>query len=135
MADDGRTLVLYDGVCGLCSKAVQWLAAHDAKGTLHYAPLQGETTAALRQQHPEIPTDLDTVVVVDGGKVYVRSRAFLQAARHLRWPWSWGYWLRWVPRPLLDAIYAVVARVRYRLFGRFDACMLPGGIAKARLLP
>jgi predicted DCC family thiol-disulfide oxidoreductase YuxK len=127
--------VLYDGVCGLCHRAVSWLASRDRRRQLVFAPLQGETAARLRALHPEIPLDLDSVVLVDEGRVYLRSGAFLHAARYLAAPWRWAAWLGWLPGPVLDPIYLLVARVRYRVWGRFEACRVPAGEEEGRFLP
>ena len=128
-------LVLYDGVCGLCSRTVVWLLARDGERRLAFAPLQGETAARLRALHPEIPLDLDTVVYLEPGGVHLRSRAFLHAARHLDPPWRWAFRLRWLPAPPLDLLYRLVARIRYRVWGRYDACRVPEGVDPGRFLP
>jgi predicted DCC family thiol-disulfide oxidoreductase YuxK len=127
-------VLLYDGVCGLCHRAVRWLLAHDRGRRLRFAPLQGETAARLRLGHPAIPEGLEAVVLVDGGRVYLRSQAFLRAAGHLGRPWRWAAALARLPPPALDAGYRLVARVRYRVWGRLDACRppLPGD---GRILP
>lgn len=83
--------MLYDGVCGLCSRTVRWLIAHDRDGALRFAPLQGSTTAALRATYPGIPQNLDSVVLIDGGRMHLRSKVFLYGARHLTRPWCWAY--------------------------------------------
>lgn len=127
-------IVLYDGVCGLCSKTVRWLMKRD-RGAFHYAPLQGETAAALRARHPRIPEQLDSVVYVEDGRVHLRSKVFLYAARWLTRPWRWAWYVRWIPAFLLDPFYWVVAKLRYRLFGKFDACTLPTTDERAKLLP
>jgi predicted DCC family thiol-disulfide oxidoreductase YuxK len=131
----GGEIVLYDGVCGLCSKTVRFLLAHDQRRVLRFAPLQGETAAALRQRHPEIPSDLATVVYLTGGRVHLRSKAFLHVARHLDRPYRWLYHLRWLPAALLDPFYRLIARIRYRVWGRSDACQVPSPDARAQLLP
>lgn len=128
-------VVLYDGVCGLCSRTVSWLAAHDRERRLAYAPLQGETAALLRRRHPQIPEGLDAVVFVDPGGVHLRSRALLEIARHLGPPWRWAHRLRRLPSGPLDLLYGLVARVRYRVWGRYGACRLPAGTDTARHLP
>jgi predicted DCC family thiol-disulfide oxidoreductase YuxK len=128
-------IVLYDGVCGLCHRSVRFLLAHQASDTLRFAPLQGETAAALHRRHPDIPSGLDTVVLVSGGRIYRRSGAFLHVARHLRRPWRWAYHLRWLPAVLLDPIYWAIARNRYRVFGRLDHCALPTAEHRAQQLP
>jgi predicted DCC family thiol-disulfide oxidoreductase YuxK len=128
-------VVLYDGVCGLCDRLVQFLVAKDRARRLRYAPLQGETAARLRAQLPGIPDDLDTMVFVDDGQVYLRSRAFARIARYLPMPWRLGAVLRYVPRVLADAAYGLVARSRYRIFGKVEACGLPTAEQRQLLLP
>lgn len=127
-------IVLYDGVCGLCNKTVRWLMKRDG-GNFWYAPLQGETAAALREKHPRIPRELDSVVFVEDGRVHLRSKVFLYAARHLGWPWKIAYAFRWIPAFLLDWMYWIVAKLRYRIFGKYDACTLPTKDERAKLLP
>jgi predicted DCC family thiol-disulfide oxidoreductase YuxK len=127
-------VVLYDGVCGLCQRSVKFLLKRD-RGQLWYAPLQGETAAALRARHPEIPQTLESVVLVENDRVHVRSKAFLYGAKYLTAPWRWAYYLRWLPAFLLDLFYRVIARVRYRVWGKFDTCQLPTADQRAHLLP
>jgi predicted DCC family thiol-disulfide oxidoreductase YuxK len=127
-------IVLYDGTCGLCHRSVRWILRHERDATLQFAPLQGETAAALRARVAGIPVGLDSVVLVDGDRAYLRSQAFLHAARHLRAPWRWGYAFRWLPGPLLDLGYRVIAALRYRLFGRAELCDVPSPAHRARFL-
>ncbi len=127
-------VVLYDGECGLCHRSVKFLIARD-RGQLYYAPLQGETAAALRARHPEIPTTLESVVLVDRDRVFLRSKAFLYVAKYLTRPWRWGYQLRWLPAVVLDLGYRLVARVRYRIWGKYEACQRPTVEQQAQLLP
>jgi predicted DCC family thiol-disulfide oxidoreductase YuxK len=128
-------LVLYDGTCGLCAAAVRWILAHERDHEIVFAPLQGPTAALVRGRHPQIPASIDTVVYVSGGRAHLRSKAFLYAARHLRAPWRWGYGLRWFPALVLDLAYRVVAAVRYRIWGRADACGLVTPEQRRRFLP
>lgn len=127
-------VVLYDGVCGLCNRSVTFLLKRD-RGRLWYAPLQGETATRLRAQHGQIPETLESVVLVDGGRVHLRSKAFLYGAKYLTRPWRWAYHLRWMPAALMDLPYCVIARLRYRIWGRYDACTLPTTAERAQLLP
>jgi predicted DCC family thiol-disulfide oxidoreductase YuxK len=128
-------VLLYDGVCGFCDSAVQWILDHEGDHRLHNAALQGETAARLRERYPNIPTDIDTVVYVADGRAYLRSKAFLHLSRHLTRPWRAAYHLRWVPAFVLDLGYRLFARFRYRLFGTLDACRIPTGDERARFLP
>ncbi len=131
-------LVLFDGVCGFCDDAVQWLLAHDPAGRLHFAPLQGETAARLRRLHPEIPEDIDTMVFVAsdarGSRVFLRSQAVWQTFAELTGPWRRLAWLRWLPRAVSDFCYGVFARNRYRWFGTLEACRIPDAPERRRFL-
>jgi len=131
-------LVLFDGICGFCDRAVRWLLERDRFGHLHFAPLQGETAAALRRRHPEIPEDIDAIVYVEtdasGERVHLRSDAVFRVAAELAGPWRRLAWLRWLPRPLSDWGYCVFARHRYRFFGKLDACPVPLPDERARFI-
>ena len=127
-------LLLYDGVCGLCSKSVRWILRHEKDHALRFAPLQGPTAAALRAKYPRIPATLESVVLVADGKVHLRSKAFLYTAKHLRAPWRWSYAFRWFPGFLLDLGYRLIARIRYRVWGKTESCELPAPDQRARFL-
>jgi predicted DCC family thiol-disulfide oxidoreductase YuxK len=132
-------VVLYDGVCGFCNGSVRWLIERDPEARLRYAPLQGETAAALRARHPEIPTELDTIVFVEarpgGERIWLRSSAVFRVMRELGGPWRWIGRLRWLaPVALWDVAYRAFARRRYRWFGRLEACPIPSPAVRARFL-
>jgi len=125
------TVVFYDGVCGLCDRFVQFLLARDRQGRLRFAPLQGALARQALVPHGRDPADLDSVAVIAGWKterqrVFVRSRAVLQAVSQLGGAWRAIAWIAGiVPPSIADRAYDAVARRRYRMFGRFDACPLP----------
>lgn len=128
-------LVLYDGHCGFCDASVQWLLDHDADGALTFAPLQGETAAAVLAR-VDIPDGLDSIVFVeDAERASWRSTAAVRIAAALPWPWKVlaAAWL--VPWPLRDLGYRLIAKVRYRIWGTLEACRLPSEAEAARFLP
>lgn len=138
----GAPLVLYDGVCGLCDRSVQWLLDHDTHGRLQFAPLQGETAAQIRARHPELPEGLDSILLVENPhssdgreRIVWHSHAIFRILGHLPPPWRGLRWLSLIPRPLTDLAYRFVARVRYRIWGTLDACRLPSPEEAARFLP
>jgi predicted DCC family thiol-disulfide oxidoreductase YuxK len=139
VSTDAERIVLFDGVCGFCDRSVRWLLARDGRRRLRFAPLQGETAAALRARHAEIPEGVGTIVYVEraggGERVYLRSEALFRIARELDGPWRRLAWLAVLPRALTDLVYAPVVRWRYRLFGRLDACRLPTPEERDRFLP
>jgi predicted DCC family thiol-disulfide oxidoreductase YuxK len=131
----GVPIVLYDGTCGLCARSVRWILRHEGDRELRFAPLQGETAAALRKQFTNIPESIDTVIYIDGTRAHLRSKAFLHMARHFRAPWRWLHAVRWLPGFVLDLGYRVVAALRYRMFGKVDSCELPSPENRARFMP
>lgn len=134
-----RRLVLFDGVCNICNTTVDWLLRRDPEGRLLFAPLQGETAAALRRRHPEIPDRIDTMVLVDATdedeRVYLRSEAVLRVWELVEPGRPLLRWLRRLPRPLIDLAYRIFVRNRYRLFGHRDTCRVPTPEERNRFLP
>lgn len=132
----GRPLVLFDGVCNLCSAAVQWLIARDPDARLRYASLQsGAARAALEKVGAPGPGSLpDSIVFIDDEGVHVRSAAAIRIASKLGLPYSLLRGALLVPRPIRDALYRFVARNRYRWFGRREVCMRPSPDLASRFL-
>lgn len=137
---EANLILLYDGVCGLCNRLVQFLLKHDKGGRLRFASLQSEFAEKVLRRHGIDAADLDTVNVVEhydqpGERVLQRSDAILRAGRELG-----GFWTassavaRVVPRALRDVVYNFVATNRYRVFGKHDSCMLPDPNQRSRFL-
>ena len=134
----GRHLVLYDGVCGLCDRTVQFLLDEDSAGVLAFAPLQGTTAAGLSDAL-ETPADVSTMLLIENfgsgdQRSSDRSTGVLRALDLVGGFWRVVSWARLVPRPVRDAAYRFVARHRYRWFGKFDACKLPDPATRGRFL-
>jgi predicted DCC family thiol-disulfide oxidoreductase YuxK len=128
-------IVFFDGVCGLCDRAVRFLLRHDRRDRLRFAALQGETARRLLPPLGGQVDDLDTMYVLTrDGRLLRRSRAILFAGAALGGGWSLLALLRIIPAPLLDLLYRFVSRVRYRIFGRFDVCQVPTPEDRARFL-
>lgn len=127
-------LVLFDGVCNLCNGAVQWLIARDPHQRLRFASLQ--STAAAQALHAAgLRTALpDSMVLIEAGRVHLRSEAALRLTRHLRQPWPLLGAFCLIPRPLRDGLYAWIARHRYAWFGQRQNCALPTPALRRRFL-
>lgn len=128
MADSANPILLYDGVCGLCSRLVQFVLKRDASGHFRFASLQSDFASRILRQHGFDPDDLDTVYLVEepGEYLTARSDAVISVLRKLG-----GFWraaavlLRALPKWMRDWGYNVIARNRYRIFGKHDSCFLP----------
>ncbi|WP_426753546.1 thiol-disulfide oxidoreductase DCC family protein [Myxococcus sp. Y35] len=129
-------MVLFDGVCNLCNGTVLFLIDRDPEARLRFAALQSQRAAALLAPYGVVPKEEpDSFLLLEDGKLYERSTAALRVARKLSGPWKWLYVFIVIPRPLRDFVYRVVARNRYRWFGREAQCRIPTPELRARFLP
>lgn len=128
------SVVLFDGVCNLCNASVNFLVKRDRYHKLYFATLQSSTGKALLSRGGLSATDLSTMVLVEGERAWTKSAAWLRIMRKLPAPWPGAAVLVVVPAPLRDAVYDVIARKRYRWWGRQESCPLPTGELKERLL-
>lgn len=137
-ATGGEHLVLYDGLCGLCHGSVQFILARDPR-VFHFAPLQSATGRSWLSRFGKDPDDLDTFVVITGHRgetpsMLTKADAALFVVRALGLPWRALGILRVLPRRILNACYDVVARRRYRVFGRYATCPIPSPEQRARFV-
>ena len=129
-----NNIVLFDGFCNLCSGSVQFIINRDVKGVFKFASLQ---SFFGQQQLDNFKLDknlLHSIILVRGDQFYQRSDAALEIARRLSGAWPVLYIFKILPRFLRDGIYNVIARNRYRLFGKMDACWIPTPELKERFL-
>jgi predicted DCC family thiol-disulfide oxidoreductase YuxK len=133
-------ILLYDGVCGLCNRFVQFILRRDRDAVFRFASLQSAFGAAILARHGDNPTALDTVYVVvnhETAEEYLlsRSAAAVFVLKQLPGPWrAAGFLLQLAPKFLRDPAYNVVARNRYRIFGRSEVCALPSDQDRRRFL-
>ncbi|MGI9066413.1 MAG: thiol-disulfide oxidoreductase DCC family protein, partial [Pyrinomonadaceae bacterium] len=123
-------IVLYDGVCGLCNRLNQFILKRDTHDRFRFASLQSDLAASLLKRHGADSQDLDTVYVVlgygePGEHLLARSDAIIYALTQLDGIWKLAGVGRVLPKFLRDVIYKIVARNRYRVFGKHESCMLP----------
>ena len=127
-------LVLFDGVCNLCNALVQFVIRHDRAAKFRFATIQSEIGREIFQSHGLDPADLQTFVFISDGKMHVRSDAAIEVVSRFGGAWRFFTVFRLVPRVARDWIYSMVARNRYRWFGRKDVCMIPTPEIKERFL-
>ena len=136
----GNPILLYDGVCGLCNRSVQFILRRDLRAIFRFAALQSPFAQTILARHGANPADLDTVYLVvnysqPDEALLARSDAVADVLRRLGGVWRFfGAGFRLVPRPLRDWGYNLVARNRYRIFGHDDTCPLPTPETRSRFL-
>ena len=134
MEAPANPLVLFDGVCNLCSRSVQMILRHDRQARFHFASLQSPLGEKLRNELGIDREKVDSVILVEGGRWYKESDAALRIARGLGGLWKAFGVFRQVPRPLRDAAYRLIARNRYRWFGKTETCWVPTPELRGRFL-
>jgi predicted DCC family thiol-disulfide oxidoreductase YuxK len=127
-------LALFDGICNFCNYWVKFAVKKDKRGKLRYTPLQGETAKKILTQFGLNISNLNTVVFIDNGKVYTQSSAALRICKHLDGGWKLFYGLIIIPKLIRDFFYNIIARNRYKWFGKKENCMVPPPGWKERFL-
>jgi predicted DCC family thiol-disulfide oxidoreductase YuxK len=126
-------VILYDGVCVFCSRWVRFVAARDVAKRFRFTAIQSGYGTRLARAFGIDPADPDTNAVIHGGKAFFKSDAALIVLSNLP-GWGWVRALRAVPKPLRDGAYSLVARNRYRIFGRYEECFVPDAEMRARVM-
>jgi predicted DCC family thiol-disulfide oxidoreductase YuxK len=126
-------VILYDGVCVFCSRWVRFVASRDRDRRFRFTAIQSGYGTRLAQTFGINPDDPDTNAVVHGGVAYFKSDAALTVLSCLP-GWQSVRVLRIVPKPLRDVVYSLVARNRYRIFGKYEACFTPDASLRARVI-
>jgi predicted DCC family thiol-disulfide oxidoreductase YuxK len=136
----GHPVLLYDGVCGLCNQVLQFTLRHDRKDVFRFAALQSEFAGQLLARHGEAASDLNSVyVVLDregmGEHLLPRSEAVIFLLRALGGRWRvLAEMYAVLPRRLRDCLYQLLARNRYRVFGKLETCPVPGAGVREKFL-
>lgn len=134
MSDQSQAIILFDGVCNMCNASVNYVIDHDPADRFRFASLQSERGSQLAAEHGIDAAQLSSMVLIESGRAHVKSSAVLRACRRLTGPAKllWPFII--VPPPLRDVGYRLIAKNRYRLFGKREACRLPTEADRARFL-
>ncbi len=127
-----EAIILFDGVCNLCSGSVQFIIKRDPDAYFKFASLQSDFGQRQLQEFGLSRTSFHSIILIRGDKVYQRSDAALEIARKLNGAWPLLYGFKILPRFLRDAVYNLIGRNRYKLFGKKDACWIPTPELKSR---
>ena len=134
MESDDHPVVLFDGVCNFCNGAVQFIIRHDPQAVFRFAAYQSSAGNELALRHGIDPVALETFAIVVNDQAFVRSDAAIATAAQMSGVWRLAVVFKLVPRVLRDAVYGVIAKNRYRWFGRRESCMVPDADVRRRFL-
>ncbi len=129
-----RLNILFDGVCNLCRGFVVFTIKRDPDAKFKFASLQSNEGGNLQKEFGIDPDNIKTMVLVENDNYYLKSDAVLRIFKHLDSMWFILYYLIYIPRPIRNFVYDLVANNRYRWFGKKDVCMLPSPELKKRFL-
>lgn len=129
-----RHIVIYDGVCHFCNRAVHFILKRDPAGIFVFTPMQSEVGQSLLAQYEIRNTGIDSLVLIKQGQCLIDSTAALEIAKDLHGFWYVFGIFRWLPVKFRDYLYQLFARNRYRLFGRSEHCLTPDVQFKDRFL-
>ena len=127
-------LILFDGVCNFCTSSVQFIIRHDRGAVFRFVSIQSDLGGKICRTAGLDPDDIQTFLVLTKGRALIRSEAALEVAKQFGGWWRLLVVFKMVPRGVRDWAYSVVARHRYRWFGRRDACMTPSADVRERFL-
>lgn len=126
-------IILFDGTCAFCERSVRFIATRD-RGYFTFGASQNPEGQALLAQYGTTRDAARSIILIEDGQVWLRSTAVLKIARRLTAPWRWAAMFLWVPLPIRDAVYRMVAAVRQRIAGESNACDMPPPEIRGRLI-
>lgn len=134
MSNKQTNILLFDGVCNLCNSIVRFTIKRDPKGKFKFASLQSESGQALLKQFGLPINDFDSFVFISNDQYFLKSSAGLHVLKELGGLWKLFYAFIIFPRPLRDFVYNIIAKTRYKIFGKRDICMVPTPTLMERFL-
>ncbi len=120
-----HSIILFDGVCNLCNEAVNFVIKRDTGNVFKFTPLQEKQGVLLLKMHAVDTQKLDSIVLIENEKVYVKSSAALRIARKMSNLWPLFFVLLIIPSFIRDGVYDFIAKNRYKWFGKKEQCMIP----------
>ena len=129
---DDKPIIVFDGVCVLCSGWVNFVLRHDKSGRFRLLSAQSQLGQAIYRHYGLSHTDFETNILIEDGHAWFRLDGSIRMAQGLGFPWSLSVAARTLPRPLKDWLYNLVASNRYKWFGKRDECFVPGEDNKSK---
>lgn len=131
---DVGAIILFDGTCAFCEGSVRFIARRDPDGYFRYGASQSESGGRVLAAHGLTRNATRSIVLIEADQVFLKSTATLRIARRMRFPWNLAAVFLFVPRPIRDGIYSVVAAIRHRIAGESNACEIPPPEIRGRLI-
>jgi predicted DCC family thiol-disulfide oxidoreductase YuxK len=131
---DDAPLIVYDGVCVLCSAAMRWIATSDRRARYRYASAQSDLGQALFRHYRLDPVNFETVLLIENGRAYGKLDMACRVSQEIGGPWRIFSALGLLPGRVQDWCYDRIAKNRYRLFGQRDVCIMPDASWRARVI-
>ena len=131
---NNEAVILFDGTCAFCEGSVKFIARRDEARYFRFGASQSPKGVELLAQHGLTRDMTRSMVLIEDGQVFLRSTASLRIAGRLTFPWRLATVFLWVPRPIRDGAYRVVAAVRHRIAGRSNACEIPPVEIRERMI-
>jgi predicted DCC family thiol-disulfide oxidoreductase YuxK len=123
---ENHSLILFDGICNLCNSSVRFVIKHDPKGEFRFAPLQSDFSIDyLKNMDPAI-SNPDSIILIQDGQIYTASTAVLKIMKRLSGLWPALHFFIIIPKNIRDYFYSLIAKHRYKMFGKREQCMIPG---------
>ena len=125
-------VILFDGVCNLCNNSVKLIIKNDKSNIFKFAPLQGKYGIKIQNRYNINTTEINSIILIDGKKTYAKSSAALRIAKDLRAPFFLFFVFIIVPVFIRNFIYDLIAKNRYKWFGKMESCMIPSNELKSK---
>ena len=128
-----NSIILFDGECNFCDQSVLFIIKRDKQALFKFASIQSAAGQEILKNY-HVPSHIDSIVLVEKGNYYYQSSAALKICKHLKGAWKLFYVLILVPKPIRDFMYKIIAKNRYKWFGKKEACILPSPEIRKRFL-
>ena len=131
---ENKSIIMFDGVCNLCNNSVQFIIKNDKKKRFLFILLQSDAARDILLQFQLKNSEMDSIILIENGKIYQKSSAILKIAKHLNGMWKISYGFIIIPKFIRDLVYTTIAKNRYKWFGKRDVCMIPTKELQMRFL-
>jgi len=129
-----NTIIIFDGLCNLCSAAVQFVIYRDPQEKFRFVSFQSDAGRKLVNDFTNVSNNPETVILIKDNQAYYKSDAALHIAKELSGLWKYAFYFKAVPRPVRDSIYGFIAQKRYKWFGKRDICLVPAPEIRERFI-